>query len=165
MLQVILNTGLQSQSTLLYPAFILHFGEVHLLLPSFVTTIFAIGHLFSSDSSFLLTKYHWLYNYILANFIFVGSEVSGVLPFSTNPKIYLKCARPSSNSYKSRYQPLKILLMVASLLSIFFCLIRIHSMQGWTVTLRHGVTRKRSTKRLRHTGNLFRKNLQLKDVY
>ena len=29
---------------------------------------------------------------------------------------------------------------------------------------RHGVTRKRNTKRLRHTGNLFRKNLQLKDV-
>ena len=29
---------------------------------------------------------------------------------------------------------------------------------------RHGVTRKRNTKRLRPTGNLFRKNLQLKDV-
>ena len=27
-----------------------------------------------------------------------------------------------------------------------------------------GVTRKRSTKRLKHTENLFRKNLQLKDV-
>ena len=26
----------------------------------------------------------------------------------------------------------------------------------------HGVTRKRSTKRLKHTGNLIRKNLQLK---
>ena len=40
----------------------------------------------------------------------------------------------------------------------------IHSMPGWTATTRHGVTRKRSTKRLKHTGNLFRKNLQLKDV-
>ena len=29
---------------------------------------------------------------------------------------------------------------------------------------RKRVTRKRHTKRLRHTGNLFRKNLQLKDV-
>ena len=29
---------------------------------------------------------------------------------------------------------------------------------------RHGVTRKRSTKRLKHDGNQFRKNLQLKDV-
>ena len=46
---------------------------------------------------------------------------------------------------------------------IFF-LIGIHSMQGWTATTRHGVTRKRSTKRLERTGNLFRKNLQLKDV-
>ena len=47
----------------------------------------------------------------------------------------------------------------------FFFSIGIHSMmQGWTATTRHGVTRKRSTKRLKHTGNLFRKNLQLKDV-
>ena len=33
-----------------------------------------------------------------------------------------------------------------------------HSMQGWTTTARHGVTRKRATKRLKHTENLFRKN-------
>ena len=45
----------------------------------------------------------------------------------------------------------------------FFFKIGIHSMQGWTAT-RHGVTRKRNTKRFRHTWNLFRKNLQLKDV-
>ena len=31
-------------------------------------------------------------------------------------------------------------------------------MQG---TARHGVTRKRKAKRLKHTGNLFRKNLQV----
>ena len=37
-------------------------------------------------------------------------------------------------------------------------------MQDYTATTRHGVTRKRSTKRLQHTGKLFRKNLQLKDV-
>ena len=36
----------------------------------------------------------------------------------------------------------------------------IHSMPGWTATTRHGVTRKRSTKRLKHTGNLFRKNIE-----
>ena len=35
-------------------------------------------------------------------------------------------------------------------------------MQGWTATTEHGVTRKRSTKRLQYTENLFRKNLQLK---
>ena len=40
----------------------------------------------------------------------------------------------------------------------FFFLIGIHSFQSWTTTTRHGVTRKRNTKRLRHTGNLFRKN-------
>ena len=45
-----------------------------------------------------------------------------------------------------------------------FFLIGIHSMQGWTASTRHGVTRKRSTKRLEHIGNQFRKNLQIKDV-
>ena len=40
-------------------------------------------------------------------------------------------------------------------------LIGIHSMQP---TTRHGATRKRSKKRLKCTGNMFRKNLQLKDV-
>ena len=33
-----------------------------------------------------------------------------------------------------------------------------------TATTRHGVTRKRSTKRLQLTGNLLRKSIQLKDV-
>ena len=37
-------------------------------------------------------------------------------------------------------------------------------MQGLTVTTRYGVTRKEAQKRLQDTGNLFRKNLQLKDV-
>ena len=34
-------------------------------------------------------------------------------------------------------------------------------MQGWTATTRHVVTEKRSIKRLKHTRNLFRKNLIL----
>ena len=49
-----------------------------------------------------------------------------------------------------------------SIVSIDFFLIGIHSMQGWTANTRHGVTRKTITKRLQHTRNLFRKNLQLK---
>ena len=52
----------------------------------------------------------------------------------------------------------------ANLTQVVFFLIGIHSMQGRTATASHRVTRKRSTKRLKHTGNLFRKNLQLKDV-
>ena len=47
----------------------------------------------------------------------------------------------------------------------FFSLIGIHSMQGWTATTRHEVTRKRSTKRLKDTGNLFTKNVQLIGVF
>ena len=46
---------------------------------------------------------------------------------------------------------------------VFFS-IGIRSMQGSTVTTRHGVTRKRSTKRLKHTGNMFKKNLLLEGV-
>ena len=46
----------------------------------------------------------------------------------------------------------------------FFFLIGIHSMQGWTATTRHGVTRKEAQKKLQDKENLFRKNLQLKDV-
>ena len=56
--------------------------------------------------------------------------------------------------------------LTAHLVSIHhtLVLIGIHCMQGSTATTRHGVARKRNTERLRHAGNLFRKNLQLKDV-
>ena len=37
-------------------------------------------------------------------------------------------------------------------------------MQGGTATTRYGVKRKGAQKRLQATENLFRKNLQLKDV-
>ena len=47
---------------------------------------------------------------------------------------------------------------------LYFFLIGIHSMQGWAATTRHGVTRKEAQKGLQETENLFRKNLQLKDV-
>ena len=40
----------------------------------------------------------------------------------------------------------------------------LHSMQGWIATKRHEVKRKRGTKRLKDTGNLFRKNLHLQGV-
>ena len=45
-----------------------------------------------------------------------------------------------------------------------FFLIGIHSTQGWTATIRHGVTRKKAQKKLEDTENLFRMKLHLKDV-
>ena len=54
-------------------------------------------------------------------------------------------------------------IITAKLILIFF-LIGINSMQGWTATTRHGLTRKEAQKILQDTENLFRKNLQLKDV-
>ena len=47
---------------------------------------------------------------------------------------------------------------------LIFLLIGIHSMQGRTATTRHEVTGKEAQKRIQDTENLFRKNLQLKDV-
>ena len=47
------------------------------------------------------------------------------------------------------------------MLQPFFIVVlnEIHFMQDWTATMRDGVPRKRSTKLLKHKGNLFRKNL------
>ena len=59
----------------------------------------------------------------------------------------------------------QILLAKLNQHGIFFIIIYIngiHSMQGLTAIGRHGITRERNTKRFRHAGNLFRKNLQLK---
>ena len=48
-------------------------------------------------------------------------------------------------------------LSIRIYLQVVTFVIMIHFMQGWTATLRHGVTRKISTKRFKHTGNMFRK--------
>ena len=133
-LQVILNTVLCNQSALLYSSIYLELWKSSFCIASIFSNNFCHWSLFCSDSSVLLAKYHQLYNDILVNPIFSGSDASPALPSSTNPKIYLKFAAPSSNAYmsryqllkiphssnacKSRYQLLKILLAVASLLSI-----------------------------------------------
>ena len=64
------------------------------------------------------------------------------------------------------YNPftLKINLFVAYIYIYIYILIGIHSMEGSTATMRHRVIRKEEQKRLQDTENLFRKNLQLKDV-
>ena len=46
-------------------------------------------------------------------------------------------------------------------LNIFFKKNKSHSFLGWIATTRLGDRRKRNTKRLKHTRNLFRKNLKL----
>ena len=43
-------------------------------------------------------------------------------------------------------------------------LIQVHSVKGSTATTRQGFTRKKTTKELKHTENMFRKNVLLKDV-
>ena len=45
-----------------------------------------------------------------------------------------------------------------------WCVIEILFMQGWTATKTYEVKRKRNTKKIKHTWNLFRKKLQLKFV-
>ena len=51
------------------------------------------------------------------------------------------------------------------MLKKWFFKIGIQSMQGWTASTRHRVITKISKKRLKYTGNLFGKNLLLKDVF
>ena len=41
-------------------------------------------------------------------------------------------------------------------------IIGIYSMLGWTTTKRYGVTRKRSTKIFKHTGNLYKEEPTIK---
>ena len=60
-----------------------------------------------------------------------------------------------------------MLIILLFTLSVVRHLIFLSILLGFTqckATTRHGVTRKKSIKRLNHIGNLFRKNLQLKDV-
>ena len=47
---------------------------------------------------------------------------------------------------------------------ILFLIGIMNAMQGWTATTRHGLARKEVQKRLQDTENIFRKNLQLKDL-
>ena len=83
-----------------------------------------------------------------------------------NMEIYIKknmqiCKeKTKSRARKSMFWP----GVKREIVFFFFFWIGINSMQDWIATTRHGVRRKRSTKRLKHTGNLFRKNLQWKDV-
>ena len=58
----------------------------------------------------------------------------------------------------------KQVLLGFQMIEYWHFLIGIYYMQGWTATTKHGVTRKRNAKRLKHTGNLSRKNLQFKEV-
>ena len=63
-----------------------------------------------------------------------------------------------------KLQLVKVIITQLGVFFLFFVLIGIHSMQGLTATTRHGVTRKEAQKILQGTENLFRKNIQLKDV-
>ena len=54
--------------------------------------------------------------------------------------------------------------VVAAVIHVDFFLIAIHSMQDWTATTRHGGTRREAQKILQDIENLFRQNLQLKDI-
>ena len=76
--------------------------------------------------------------------------------------LYLKC-HPSTSVFQTfrKLKPTTWFLISETLVENG--LIIIQSIQGWTSTIRQRVKRKRSTKRLKHTGNMFKKNLQFKD--
>ena len=108
---------------------------------------------------------------ILTCLVTIGKELT-IQPIANRQNIYKKWIKripPKKNSevtYTVCSYHVTYAFQSESSLSFFFffSIIGIHSIKGRTATTRHGVTRKRSTKRLKHTGNLFRKNLQLKDA-
>ena len=71
------------------------------------------------------------------------------------------CINPWFSSSQYRRDVFGHLFCISMLGTCFFFLIAIHSMQGRTATMRHGVTKKEAQKILQGTENLFRKNLQL----
>ena len=100
---------------------------------------------------------HQLWTLLWLLFLFVLAPLFWFIPFTTQsvrvtlvtyPSLWSTCV-----TYRTSYH--------ASGLQVLFFLIGLHCMQGWTAATRHGVKRQRSTKRWKHTGNLFRKNLQL----
>ena len=102
----------------------------------------------------------------------------GVLPKSSSITVYKSLIwphldfgviifdQPKNESFCENIESVQFTaaLAITGAIQELFLLIGVHSMQSWTANTRHGVTRKRSTKILKHTENLFRKNLQLKDV-
>ena len=84
-----------------------------------------------------------------------------ILLLTMFPLLSAKTSNKRSHSDNNQHLPFR-----GGCRTFFFVfLIGIHSMQGWTATMRYGVTWKEAQKRLQDTENLFRKNLQLKDVY
>ena len=91
-----------------------------------------------------------------------NNESLFVTPIDTSEVFNITSFKVESDGPNSSFS-IKILKLL--FFFFFFFSIGIHSMQGRTVTTRHGVTRKKKAqKRLQATENLFRKNLQLKDV-
>ena len=93
----------------------------------------------------------------LYNFMFLGRP------------IILNCGTPNQKSVWIEFLVFHFKQVIQNVLSYVrnsgyfleeikdFFLVEIHSMQGWTDTTRHGDRRKRSTKKLKHRGNLFKK--------
>ena len=79
-------------------------------------------------------------------------------------EFWIACGTYNISELKWTSKNMKVRWIFHSLHSGRLFLLGIHSIQSWTATTRYGVTKKRGTKRLEDTGNLFRKNLQLKDV-
>ena len=114
----------------------------------------------------LLSKYDWTYT--IEKPIEIRFEIWVFSPFCFFTKPYIEYwpthithnIRTISITWTFTWEIMSWLFRVLIMLFV----IGIRSMQGWTATKKHGVTTKRSTKRLKHTENLFRKNLQLTGV-
>ena len=104
--------------------------------------------MFKGPSEFLI------YFFFLSSVLYCGLLVQHSLIINLKSHILTYGIMLSNMNHMSSH------MLISFLQILSFFLTGIHSMQGWTVTTRHEVARKRSTKRLKDTGKLHRKNSQ-----
>ena len=103
-------------------------------------------------------EYSFSVQFSMKHYLTCWNQNSVTFSFVCTMSVF-KTFTKSGRDYQTKFKVIKKCYLLR-----FFFSTGTHSMQSWTTTTRHGVTRKRSTKRVKHTGNLFRKNLQLKGV-
>ena len=141
-----------------------YINEIFFQFTLSLTQLVIVHHAVKMD----LDKYHYTFTNqcfrVLLGFLWkYGIWINSTTYCSFSAPVYCTY-QISSFWFNNQHFEEKIWLWLEHWRKFFLKKIRIHSMQHRTATRKHRVTRKRNRKRLRHTGNLFRKNLQIKDV-
>ena len=111
-----------------------------------------------------LLKFHGLFQFLLSPMLLIINREINLFPLNLFIKHIFQLIKyndinsAKTESYCNKNNSFKL---SSTFSSRSLSLGGIHSIQDWTATTRHGVTGKSNTKRLKHTGNLFRKSPHL----